>query len=128
MHRLPVQFFGGTRCLCDQHRRVSGAALLDRDRDWSARDFSCPGYDLLDAASDPGAKVVGGESTLPCRQRCNVRGSEIRDVDEVADAGTVRRVIVIAEYRYAGALVRRGLKDDRDQVCLRVVLLSDLAV
>ena len=54
--------------------------------------------------------------------------SEIDDVDVVAQARAVRRRIVIAEDRDVIALAERDLENERDEVRLRIVILTDGAI
>ena len=61
-------------------------------------------------------------------QREAMRLSQILHVDVVADAGIVRRVVVGAEHADAVPLAGDGLQRQRDQMCLRVVRLTDAAV
>ena len=54
-------------------------------------------------------------------------GSKIRDVDIVADAGTISCRIVVAKNAHMVALAVRDLQDDGDEVRFRIMRLADLA-
>ena len=60
-------------------------------------------------------------------QRPNMGVGDIRDVDIVPKAGTVGR-LVIRTVDVNGCPIERRGDHERNQVCLRIVLLADFAV
>src|SRR5690606_2358450 len=55
----------------------------------------------------------------------DVGAAEIVDMHVVAEAGAVRRGIIVAEYLQGGAFAEGGVDGERDEVGFRIVSLAD---
>ena len=112
----------------DEYRRVPGAARGCDSLDGTAG--AAPGRldDLPDGESGAVAEVVdavlSGLRFAGGLQRQEVRASQILDVDVVADGGAVGGRVVGAEDFHGFSLPEGGLEDQRDQVRLRLVILT----
>ncbi len=106
----------------DGGRRRRGAANaptpLDRADDVEHRRAHAGAYVDLDRRA-AGAEVL---------QRLQVRIGEVVDVDVVADAGAVGRVVVGAEHPETVAVEEGCLHRQRDQVDTEVPVLADAAI
>ena len=105
------------------------AATLLSDKAWGkffaeTEDYQSVRVDYLpDARASAGTEIV--KITFGCTQRENMGLSEINNVDVIADAGAVRRFVIVPEHLYGGTLAQRRLQDQRNQVRFRIVMFAD---
>ena len=53
---------------------------------------------------------------------------QITDMDVIANAGAIRRVVVVAEDLQVGSMATHHVEHQRDQVGFRVVLFAEISV
>ena len=111
----PAEDLGGPLGRRDEHRRVAGAARPDRVGIARPTDALGRGDDLADRRTRRrcrgcrrAAPSVRASPGAVASMRAQVRVGEVRDVDVVADAGPVRRRVVVAEDRQRRAALGGG--------------------
>ena len=100
----------------DEPRGVSGSARFFDDLDGLAGDAFARGDDFTDAGSAASAEIEKG--ALFHSEREHVCGREIKDVDVIANAGAVRRLVVGAVDFDVILLAEGDFEDVRDEVRL----------
>ena len=128
--RLPSKNRFGPGCRCDENRGVAGPAWHDEMRNR----LTCHADDRIDdiAHAEPaaGAEVERARyAAIHQVQGCrHVRSSEIGYVDIVADAGSIRRLVVVTEDVEPVDLAIGRHEGARDKVRFGIVPLASLAV
>ena len=127
--RLPSQHPDGLLRGGDQLGRVARAARGNLGGNRVSGDRSGHVHHLFDGEADAVAQIK--DVVLPALhqvvQRQNVRLGQVVDMDVVAHTGAVLGGIVVAEDADRLPLLQRHLQDNRNQVGLGVVRLTDLA-
>ena len=122
---------GCERGTCNQNCGVARPAWLD-DRCWGAvAELSALRQHLRHRVALAGAEVedvVAGVG-LHVVQRAQVGFAQVFDVDVVAHAGAIGRVVVVAkQFHGAGLRVERGFDDVGDEVGFGLVRFADFAI
>src|SRR5690606_37067736 len=112
------------------YSRISRSARFHDCLDFPAGNSSRNIDDFFDGEALSVAQVVystfrSAAQTVHCK---NMRIRQIADVNIVADACAVQRIIIITEYGYMRALAKRRFQNNRNQMRLRIVILADLSV
>ncbi len=127
--RRPIQGASRKRGVGDQGRRIALATGRGLDGDGAAGDALGRGDHILDAGTLACPEIVGGEAGVAAAgKRRDVGGGEVGDMDVVPNAGSVRRVVILAVDLDVRFEPERGLKDKGQQVRLGIMLLTDLAI
>jgi sporulation protein YlmC with PRC-barrel domain len=126
---VSIQHLAGAASVADQDRRIAGPARSGIDADRPAGDGlrevdNLPDRIALRIRQIAGATRVTVEKIF---ESAHVRVGNVHDVDVVADAGAVRRIVVGPEH-IDGAAVAGRCEGERNEVRLRIMGLADLAV
>ena len=101
-------------------RHIAGAAVGDHMGQIAIGSAPIGGDDLKHRVAAPGAKVH--DMPLARRQqlfqREHMAARQILDMDIVAHAGTIWRVVIIAEYADTGQFAKRYFGDERHHMLL----------
>ncbi len=126
----PAQHLLGLAGVRDQAGRIALAAVAVGHGSLLAGHLLGGVDDLLDGKPLARAEVepVGVAALHEIVERAQMRVREIVHVDVVADARAVRRIVIRAEDRDAGALALDGLQNDGNEVRLGIVILADETV
>src|SRR5205085_8633956 len=108
----------------DEARRIASAPRFFYDGNFVPRDFAARIDHLAHAGAAAGAKIV--EVTLRGLQRQNMRAGEIQDVDVVADASAVRRIVIRAVNFHVRVFSERDLQHVRDEVSLNAMFFAEI--
>src|SRR5580658_1477936 len=124
-HRFPSEDLPRTRGARHENRRVSWPPLPMPCDDISTRNAACDLDDLCDGIATPAAKVKrSGRLTVKCAKRERVGTREVRHVNVVPHASSVRSRVVVPEDRHSRKQPPGRGKDERDEVRPGIVLLS----
>src|SRR5690625_4374848 len=127
MLTMPAQFVADLRGITHEHRRITGPAARHVHRYVRAGHLAAHLDDLFHREALARAQVVGVAGAGlqgGCRQL--VRPGQVAHIDVVADAGTIRRRVVVSEHLHCLAVAGSDVQDDGNQVCLRVVVFAKL--
>src|SRR5262249_22319648 len=104
--RLPSEDLAHALGARDQDRRITGAAGLLANLQRPLSNLFHGAQDLAHAVAVPITAVERARLTAVTQvsERCHVRAGQILDVDVVAHAGAVGRLVVGAEDRHSGTL------------------------
>ena len=86
------------------------------------------GYDFAHAGTDPGAEIDAAVIFPQLFQRQPVSGREIFDMNVIADAGTVGRIVIGAENPYRFQFPVNGFQHQRNEMRFRQMALADRSV
>ena len=128
--RAPPERLDGPGRVGNQLRRISGPSRHH------LRGNSTPGYPsrgfqhVFNGRPSAGSEVepVGYPPLFQEPQRADVCVGKIRHMNVIPDAGAVRSRVVSTVNRHRRVLPKRGAKNQRNQVCLRIMVLADLSV
>ena len=128
--RFPSEFISNPAGIGDKYRRVAGTSSFCPGRNRMAGDLPRGLDDLADRITAAVAQIIGriASAIEQGLQRQQVRPGEVGDMDIVAQAGTVRRGVILAEYPDRFPLARGHLEHQGNQVGFGPVAFSDVAV
>ena len=122
--RLPAElafnFFGRGK----EPGRVAGASRLFDAVDLSSGDFTAGRNHFANAGATTRAEII--EFTSGRAQRQNVRQRKIDNVDVIANAGAVRRLIIGAVNFHVRLLAERDFEHIRNQMRFDPMVLAEI--
>src|SRR5437667_390072 len=128
--RAPPERLDGPGRVGNQLRRISGPSRY-HVRGNSTPGYPCRGFQhVFNGCPSAGSEVepVGSSPLFQEPQRADVCVGKIRHMNVIPDPGSVRSRVVSTINRHRRALPKRGAKNQRNQVRLRIMVLADLSV
>lgn len=127
---FPAEDFPGLLGIGNQAGRVAFAARTVADGDFPAGDFFSRFQDFPDGKPQAGSQIEAfrGAALHQVVHRSQVGVRQVVDVDVVADAGAVRRIVIRAEDFDVFLFPGQREQDVGDEVGFRVVVFTDQAV
>src|SRR5215472_15811116 len=108
----------------DQHWRIARPPEREFEGDGPPPDALDRGDHLHHGMAEPVAEIIGCAAGLELVEHAQMCVRQIGYVHVVAYTGAVRCRVVAAEHLYRRAPTEGGVDDERNEVCLRAMVLA----